>query len=405
MNSNLEYPDYRSFKPSKKKRSFFSVYLFLFGVLLGVFMTNTFKLSEKDTAKEQISNDFAEAQLFSNLNDSMFTDYEKAVIAATQRAKPAVVTIYASGIQYYRFRDPIFDMFFGPQLKEKKVMGSGVIIDSKGTIITNEHVIESAINTAESKIKVVLPDGRSFDAEIVRDLPNQDIAILSIKGKNLPYIEIGSSANISQGQTVLALGNPFGLSKGSEPTVTRGIISATKRNFTHKSEDGTEKYLRNLLQTDASINYGNSGGALIGLDGKLLGINTAIYHQGAGSIGIGFAIPADRVKIILEGVRNNKDLDDVETGIKVQRLTRNIVHSLNFHGDGGVLISEVEPGSSGDKGGFKKGDIITGIDGINVLSIEQARNMFRGAIPGEIYEMKVFRKGKYLDLNLKIVSK
>ena len=413
-------PDYRPYRTPEKRRNFFFVYLFLFGVILGVFLTNTYISYRMDKTKETVSKDvsrkgtgdaarddfkeLAVKQSSREITDAMLTDYENAVIAAAQKAKSAVVSIYISGTRYYRFRNPIFDMFYGPQRRELNAMGSGVLIDPDGTVITNDHVIKVAKKSVESKIRVVLTDGRIFDAELVKDLPGQDIAIISIKGKNLPYVEIGASENVSQGQTVLAIGNPFGMSTGGEPTVTRGIISATKRNLTIP-EAGETKYYRNMLQTDASINEGNSGGALIDLNGKLIGINTAILTEGAGSIGIGFAIPADRVKLIIENIDKYGDIAVVETGIRVQPLTRNIANAMNFKGEGGVIISEVEPGRAGEKGGFKKGDIITGINGFNVTNIDQARSMFRDAIPGEVYVLKIFREGDYLDLYLKLGSK
>ena len=411
MKSQSENPDYKTYKSPEKRRNFFIVYLFLFGVILGVFLTNTyisFKMNkEKEIlTKYQSDDDVGDAarqrsmkQSSPGVTSALLTDYENTVIAAAQKAKPAVVSIYISGTQYFRFGNPIFDMFYGPQRRELNAMGSGVIIDQDGTVITNEHVIRMTKESVEPKIRVVLSDGRIFDAELVKDLPGQDIAILSIKGTNLPSVEIVTSENVSQGQTVLAIGNPFGMSTGGEPTVTRGIISATKRNLTIP-EAGETKYYRNMLQTDASINEGNSGGALIDLNGNLIGINTAILTEGAGSIGIGFAIPADRVKLILENIDKYGDITEVETGIKVQSLTRTIANALNFRGEGGVIISDVEPGKSGEKSGFRKGDIITGINGFSVSTIEQARSLFRDAIPGEMYVIKIFRNGNYLDMNL-----
>jgi len=420
MKLQSEEPDYRPYRIPEKRRNFFFIYLFLFGVILGVFLTNTYISYKTDNAKETVTKDvsrdgteevardaheeLAVKQSPPKVTSAMLADYENIVVSAVQKAKSAVVSIYISGTRYYRFRNPIFDMFYGPQRRELNAMGSGVIIDPDGTVITNEHVIKVAKESVEPKIRIVLTDGRIFDAELIKDLPGQDIAILSIKGKNLPSVEIGVSKNVAQGQTVFAIGNPFGMSTGGEPTVTRGIISATKRNLTIP-EAGKTKYYRNMLQTDASINEGNSGGALIDLNGRLIGINTAILTEGAGSIGIGFAIPADRVKLILENIEKFGDIAGIETGIRIQSLTRNIANALNFRGEGGVIVSEVVPGKSGEKAGFKKGDIITGINSFSVTNIEQARNMFRDAIPGEVYKLKIFRAGNYLDLNLKLGSK
>ncbi len=315
MNSDSEYPDYREYKPPKKRRNFFYAYILLFGALIGVLLTNTFRPSRMDDTQRAKLNDSTEQQSLPETNTTMYTDYENAVITATQKAKPAVVSIYTSGTIYYRSRDPFWNLFYGLQRRDFSAMGSGVIIDSDGTIITNEHVINMVKEGVEAKIKVELPDGRSFDAEIVRDFPAKDIAILSIDGKNLPYVEIGSSAHLSQGQTVLAIGNPFGISAGGEPTVTRGIVSSTSRNLIN-TEGRETKYFQNMIQTDASINEGNSGGPLIDLNGKMVGINTAIFTQGAGgSIGIGFAIPSDQVKLILESVEKYDDINEIKSGI------------------------------------------------------------------------------------------
>jgi len=405
MNSDPEYPDYREYKKPVKKRNFFYAYLFIFGTLLGVILTNTFRSSREDIAQGVKSNDSVEQQSLPETNTTIYTeytDYENAVISATQKAKPAVVSIYASGTIYYRFRDPFWDMFYGLQRQDFSAMGSGVIIDPDGTIITNEHVINRVKDSVEAKIKVELADGRSYDAKIVRDFTAKDIAILSIEGRNFPHIEIGSSAHLSQGQTVLAIGNPFGISAGGEPTVTRGIVSSTSRNFIYPEGKET-KYYHNMIQTDASINEGNSGGPLIDLNGKMIGINTAIYSKDSGgSIGISFAIPSDQVKLILESVEKYGEDGDIRSGIKIQSLTVNITNALNFRGKGGVLISGVEPGSPGEKGGVKKGDIITSINEFSVYTIEDVQSIFRGAFPGEVYKLEIFREGVYMELTLKL---
>lgn len=375
-------------------------------MFIGIFITNIFGPISKLSPDNKFLKPYADAQ---NLDLNMMTDYEKAVITATQKAKPAVVSVYTQGTQYYRFNNPIYDMLYGLQKKDISSMGSGVIIDPNGVVITNNHVVLDTGNSKDAKLTVVLSDGRSYQAKVKKAFSKQDIAILSIDGKDLPFIEMGASSNLMQGQTVLAIGNPFGTSltdglTGGEPTVTRGIISATRRNLTIPGNDGTQ-YYRNMLQTDAAINEGNSGGALIDLNGKLVGINTAIYSEGAGSIGIGFAIPVDRIKLILDSINKGGKISDVTSGILIQSLNDNLIKSLNFKGPGGVLVSEVIQGSPGDKSGFKKGDIITGINGFNVMNDEQARTLFKGAIPGEVFDIKIYRENKYLDLTLELGSK
>lgn len=399
--TNSDWPSYQ--RTTKKRRSYFSLYLLMFGIILGVLLTNTFGPLRKEPEEDR---SLAEIQSKSAVSDSVLTDYEKVVISATEKAKPAVVSIYVKGTKIYRYNNPLFDMLYGYQRRKVRSMGSGVIIDPGGTVITNEHVIREAKHSVDPSINIVLPDGRSFPAEIVRDYPKQDIAILSISGDNLPYIVVGSSENVVQGQTVLAIGNPFGVSltdgfTGGEPTVTRGIISATRRNLTLQQE-GETKYFRNMLQTDASINEGNSGGALIDLHGQLIGLNTAVFTQGAGSIGIGFAIPVDRITLILDSVKTGTNIERRKSGIGVESLTNAVAKALDYRGDSGVIVIGVESGSPGEEASFRKGDIITGINGFNIFTVEQASSMFRGAIPGEVFEFKVFRAGAYLDLKLKL---
>ncbi len=410
MNNNGDIPAYRRYEPPGKKKMVFYAYLFMVGILVGVVLTNTFGPAQTNDSGEEVltasagNEEIAPYAISHPEDEDVHSDYESMVIAATNNTMPAVVSIYTSGTQYYRFRNPIWDSFYGIQSQPVNAMGSGIIIDPIGIIVTNEHVIADVKDLSDANIKVELPDGRSFDATIRNDFPNQDIAVLSIEGSELPYIEFGSSSNLSTGQTVLAIGNPFGRSIGGMPTVTRGIVSATKRSLISKN-DNRRVYMKNMIQTDASINYGNSGGPLVDLYGKLVGINTAIFQQqGGGSIGLGFAIPVDRVKLLLDSIDNPNYRDDITSGIKIQTLTSNIAAALNYNGRHGVIISEVTEGSPGDRGNFMKGDIIAQIDGFDVYSVEQVLNIFRGAIPGEIYEINVFRGGETHKLQLKLTE-
>jgi S1-C subfamily serine protease len=300
-------------------------------------------------------------------------------------------------------------MFYGPQKERFSGMGSGVIIDSDGIVVTNDHVIR--MRGQVGQLDVILTNGRKFRAKVVKDFPEQDLAILRIEGKNFPYLNIGSSKDVQPGQTVLAIGNPFGdalnggLSYG-EPTVTRGIISATKRNLTAPTDEGNgDRYYRSMIQTDAAINPGNSGGPLIDLRGNLIGINTAIYSESGGSVGIGFAIPADRVSLILENVRKKNDVGQWYTGIAVQDLTRDIADALGFRGDGGSVITKVENGSPADRSGLRRGDVITRVNGFVIGNSEELISMFRGSVPGETIRLTVFREGKAFDAELKVGSR
>jgi len=323
-----------------------------------------------------------------------------------KKAMPAVVSIHTTVSFVYRFNDPFFNMFFGPQKNNIPAMGSGVIISPDGIIITNNHVI--SIRNKIGRLDVILTDGRKFKAKVIRSFPEQDLAVLSIEGKDLPYIEIGTSGSLSTGQTVLAIGNPFGDSitgglAGGEPTVTRGIISALRRNLTFDTESGA-RYYRNMIQTDAAINEGNSGGALIDLYGRLIGVNTAIISRNGAPVGIGFAIPSDRVKLILDHVRTNDDPGKWDTGLQVRNITREIARSLDFQGDGGALIIGMKSNSPAGKSGLEIGDIITGVNGFAISNSKELISVFRGSVPGEVFSLTIFRSGKTLNKELKIGS-
>ena len=405
-----EYPpreDYRAFNRPRRRLNLTAVLLFVLGLVLGIFFTQ--RIPEDNTARNDNAPVLAEAQVFGGGDLATAQAYDRVVSDVAKKAMPAVVSVHNTGTVVVRYRDPFFDMFYGPQKERFSGMGSGVIIDQNGIVVTNDHVIR--MHGHIGQLEVILTDGRKFRAKVDKDFPEQDLAILRIEGKNFPYLNIGSSKDIAPGQTVLAIGNPFGdalnggLSYG-EPTVTRGIISATKRNLTvPKDDESGERYYRNMLQTDAAINRGNSGGALIDLRGNLIGINTAIYSETGGSVGLGFAIPADRVSLILENVRKKNDVGQWYTGIAVQDLTHDIADALGFKGDGGSVITKVENGSPAEKASLKRGDVITRVNGFVIVNSEELISMFRGSVPGESIRLNVFRDGKSFETDLKIGSR
>lgn len=408
MSSHPPAEDYRAFSRPRRRLSLTSVLLFTLGLAIGVFATDRFQ-PENQGGRGASSPSLPSA----GDPDTPRTDldaamaYDRVVADVAKRAMPAVVSVRTRGTVIYRSGDPFFDMFYGPQRKQFSGMGSGVIIDPRGIVITNDHVIRVADQIGD--LDVTLTDGRTLKARVIRAFPDQDLAVLDIGGANLPHLEISASGEVSPGQTVLAIGNPFGdaLNGGlsySEPSVTRGIISATKRNLDVPNGNGGIRYLRNMLQTDASINPGNSGGALINLRGELIGINTAIYSETGSSVGIGFAIPADRVRIILDHVRKGKDIGKGYTGLWVQDMTEETARSLRYPGRGGSLVTKVEPGSPAGKGRLARGDIIIRVNGFVVTGPDQLVSMFRGAVPGEVFSLTVFRQGKTFDTELKLES-
>ncbi|NVJ69873.1 MAG: DegQ family serine endoprotease [Alphaproteobacteria bacterium] len=280
-------------------------------------------------------------------------------------AAPAVVNIYTKKIVRSRrsalFDDPLFQRFFGdrfsfgaPQERVQGSLGSGVIVRPNGVIVTNNHVVEGA-----DEIQVVLSDRREFDAEVVLADPRTDLAILQIDTGDEPLssLRLSDSDNVLVGDIVLAIGNPFGVGQ----TVTGGIVSATARTQQGISDFGF------FIQTDAAVNPGNSGGALVGMSGELLGINTAIYSRTGASNGIGFAIPANMVKSVLRAALNEGQLTRPWLGVRGQSVTGDLAASLGLDRAGGVLVDEVYPGGPAESAGIMPGDVIMAIDGKEVI--------------------------------------
>ena len=310
-----------------------------------------------------------------------------------QQATPAVVNIYTTKTRRRSamFDDSLLKRFFGdqfgfsvPKERVQGSLGSGVIVRPDGIIVTNHHVIEGA-----DEIKVVLSDRREFDAEIVLDDPRTDLAILRIPigDELLPTLALADSDDVLVGDIVLAIGNPFGVGQ----TVTSGIISATARTQRGISDYGF------FIQTDAAVNPGNSGGALVGLNGKLLGINTAIYSRTGASNGIGFAIPASMVKSVLRAALNDGQITRPWLGIKGQSVTSDIASSFGLDRAGGVLVDEVYPGGPADLAGVLPGDVIMAVDGKEVID-EPALN-FRVATleNGESVPLAVLSEGGFVE--------
>jgi Do/DeqQ family serine protease len=275
------------------------------------------------------------------------------------RVAPAVVNVYAARVVENRnpfMNDPLFRQFFGAVPREQvlRSLGSGVIIDPAGLVVTNYHVIEGA-----SEVKVALADKREFDAEIALKDEHSDLAVLRLKGatERFAALEFGNSDDLQVGDVVLAIGDPFGIGQ----TVTHGIVSALAR-----TQVGISDY-RFFIQTDAAINPGNSGGALVDLNGKLIGINTAIYSRSGGSQGIGFAIPANMVRVVVTSARGGSAaVMRPWLGAKLQEVTPEIAESLGLKRPSGALVANIASGGPAARAGIKTGDVIVSIDGTTV---------------------------------------
>ncbi len=309
-----------------------------------------------------------------------------------KKAAPAVVNIYTKRLVRTRrapiFDDPFFRRFFGDRFpfgqqerqREQNSLGSGVIVRPDGLIVTNHHVIENA-----DEITVVLSDRREYDARVVLRDERTDLAILriNVQRERLPYLELRDSDTLEVGDLVLAIGNPFGVGQ----TVTTGIVSALARAARGITDFGF------FIQTDAAINPGNSGGALVSVDGKLAGINTAIYSRGGGSNGIGFAIPANMVATVIEGV-DEGGIVRPWLGARAQQVDPAIAASMGLRRPRGVLVNSVHPLGPAGRAGLKIGDIVVAVDGREISTGDELR--FRVAMNpvGSTMALDIIRDGR-----------
>jgi len=319
-----------------------------------------------------------------------------------RQVAPSVVNVYATRKVQQQvspmFADPFFQRFFGdgdlqgmPRQRVESSLGSGVIIDRSGVIVTNFHVIANATD-----VRIALADKREFDATIMLKDEKTDLAILKIKGGDgdFPIAELGDSDGLEVGDVVLAIGNPFGVGQ----TVTHGIVSALAR-----TQVGISDY-RFFIQTDAAINPGNSGGALVDLNGKLVGIPSQIYSQSGGSIGIGFAIPVAMVKFIAAQARNGGVVRRPWLGASLQAVTPEIAESMGLKLPIGALVAAVYPNGPAAKAGLKVGDVITGIDGVETDDPDAFGYRFSTKPLGSTTQISAERAGSKLTVDLALAS-
>ena len=317
---------------------------------------------------------------------------------AVQKSMPAVVNIFTSKNTKQPLArkdkksnsDPFFQFFNGYSDEEPiSSLGSGVLVSPEGIIITNHHVINDA-----DQIEVALSDGRKLKAKMIGSDPETDIAVLKIDASNLPTpITLGKIDSVHIGDVVLAIGNPFGVGE----TVTSGIVSAMGRDHV-----GINTF-ENFIQTDAAINPGNSGGALIDTHGNLIGINTAIYSNNGGSMGIGFAIPINLVKQVMESIIKNGEVTRGWIGVEPQNLSSELISSMrlpkNTHG---ILVAGVLDGGPADSAGLKPGDVLVSLNNESINDVRELLNRVAGIEPGTEVSCKVIRKDKGLGMSIKI---
>ena len=351
---------------------------------------------KSDVEQEQHIIEVKEAPLANNLAPSLSTtSYADAV----EKAAPAVVNIFTQKLVTERIHplmeDPLFRHFFGdnqgsPRQRLESSLGSGVIISPKGYILTNNHVIKAA-----DEIEVALRDGRTAAARIVGTDPETDLAILKIELGELQPITLGHSLQLRVGDVVLAIGNPFGVGQ----TVTSGIVSATGRNML-----GINTF-ENFIQTDAAINPGNSGGALITANGNLIGINTAIFSRSGGSQGIGFAIPIDLARDVMQQIIEHGEVIRGWLGVAIQNITEDLAQSFALESPDGVIISNIIRNGPADLAGLTRGDVITHINAEAVKDVRAALTLISQSRPGTTVKISGIRQGKKFDVDVTVMQR
>lgn len=334
---------------------------------------------------------------------SVASEVGKAVVSISSVVKEKVGRRFYFGSPFGEFQDDFFrrffDEFFGelPEREYKRMgLGSGVVIDQDGYILTNEHVISGA-----SEIKVKLPDGREFDAKVKGTDKRGDLAVIKIDAHDLPIARLGNSQNLKIGEWVVAIGNPFGFAiENPEPTVTVGVISALGRYIPALGR--RERSYDELIQTDAAINPGNSGGPLVNLDGKIIGINTAIITTSGGYQGLGFAIPINKAKRILEKLIRGEKILYGWLGISIQDLNEDLRNYFGIKEKEGVIVVKVFKDSPAQKSKFKEGDLILTFDNRIIKTTRDLVRMVTASEVDTVVPAKIVREGKEMILQVKI---
>jgi serine protease Do len=382
------------------KKILYFVPFLIGGVILGIvgasLISSQSPISLIPASNQQV---LQEEESDSDLSEEVTHSRRNAIVRAAEKVGPAVVSISVIQTRVYRsdplslFRDPFFDEFFKdffpPREYRRQIqsLGSGVIIENEGYILTNEHVVHNA-----EKIKVTLSDSREFDGEILGSDPTLDLALLKVKGENLPSAALGESDGLIIGEWAIALGNPFGyLLEDTQPSVTVGVISALNRSI--KPQRGRIQIFQDMIQTDAAINPGNSGGPLVNANGEVVGINTFIFTAGGGSEGIGFARPINDAKSMIEEILQYGEVQKVWIGMHVQKVTSLLAESLDLKDTEGFLVSHVDDDSPAKKAGIKAGDIIYKVNGKKMSNDKDWKRLLNDVRVGEKVTFAGERKG------------
>jgi len=346
-------------------------------------------------------------------NQKISESRQTAITRAVGKVSPCIVGINVEEVReiqdpFANFwgNDPFFRQFFGdrgqqgPQKQIVRGLGSGYIISQDGYILTNDHVAGNA-----TKISVTLTTGETVSAKLIGSDPNTDVALLKIDKGNLPYLPLGNSDDVMIGEWVIALGNPFGLFEiNDQPTVTVGVVSATKMKV---AADNRRAY-KDMIQTDASINSGNSGGPLVNVDGEVIGMNTIIYTGGNGSngsIGVGFAISINRVKKIMEELKASGKIErNFNVGFNIQGIDERIAKYYNLDDTKGVIVNQVARGGAADDAGLKTEDVIVQANGEPIRNEQDILAVVNDLRVGETLKLKVLRSKSEKEIEIKLIA-
>jgi serine protease Do len=385
-----------------RKKLFVTAGIIIIALLGGIYIGAKLNLVSITGISENNQNvAFAQFQNQKDLNNDDITNSRRNILTETvKKVSPAIVGINVIEIREYKdpffsfFDDPFFQKYFGNRgtyNREVKGLGSGYIISPDGYIVTNDHVAGNA-----TKITVTLTDERTFDAEIVGSDNASDICLLKIDGDNLPYVTLGNSDDIIIGEWVIALGNPFGLFElNDKPTVTVGVISAIGMNL----DAINNRYYLNMIQTDAAINGGNSGGPLVNSLGEVIGMNTIIFTAGnsTGSIGLGFAIPVNKIKSITEELKENGSIDrNFEIGMRIQTIDEGIAKYYHLKNSKGVIVTKIYSNTPAEQAGIEVGDIITEVEGFKINNENSMFSVFHEFRTGQTITLLIVRDDEEL---------
>ena len=393
----------------KLSRQYYFTLFFL--IVISFFTTQAFSCNldanSKDSEAVYTNTSYQDK---SKLNDEISKSRKNILTETVKNVSPAVVGINITQIQQYQdpfssfFDDPFFRQFFGNRgsySQKVKGLGSGFIISEDGYILTNDHVAGNA-----TEITVTMTNGKHYKARIIGSDPVTDICLLKIDEKNLPFISFGNSNDVIIGEWVIALGNPFGLFElNDKPTVTVGVISATGMNL----EPINNRYYLNMLQTDAAINGGNSGGPLVNSLGEVIGMNTLIFTGGSGAqgnIGLGFAIPINKVKKIIDELKGSGKINrDFDIGLRIQSLDETIANYYKLENTRGVIITQVLPKSAASRSGLNVGDVILQVDEYKINNEQTLIGVFQEFRTGQTISIKILRDNEQLIKKMTLESR